>query len=313
MSGFWIVFSLLAVLCDVLVGYIDEWLLHKIEGKKHSKDIDAAGQLILISGFFGFVLSVIATVVVIVTPFYFAFTYESFVYAFLAGILEVLWLIPYFYAIERGGALNTTPLFQTIPIFSLLIGMWFFAEIPALMHIVATIIILNGAFLLNYSPKERNTDYRTVILMLLSSAIISMGYFLFKDASETGNFLSALCANGLGMGALSALIWFAWKPYREQFLKRLKTFDVSIIVLQTANEGLYSLATVLNRLAIVLGPSVVVVSAMDAFHPVFTLGIGALLARFGFSNYTETFNGTGRVTKTIAIAMIVLGAVLVAF
>lgn len=313
MSILWILFSLLAVLCDVLVGYIDEWLLKKIEGKKHSADIDAAGQLILISGFFGLAVSILVAIIVYITPLRFLFTTESLLYAFLAGILEVLWLIPYFYAMERGGALNTTPLFQTIPIFSLCIGLLFFSEIPTSLQLLGTLIILSGAFLLNYSPKEKQTDYRTILLMFASSAIISTGYFFFKDASETGNFLTAVFANGLGMGALSIIIWTAWKPYREQFLQRLKTFDTSIIVLQTANEGLYSLSSVLSRFAIVLGPSVMVVSAMDSFHPVFTLIIGVLLARLGFSEYAKKMDKKSIFTKTIAIGIIVLGTLLVAF
>lgn len=309
----WVVFSLLSTITDVSVGYIDELLLSKLGSNKSKIDIDAPGQLILISGLFGLVVSAIVFLLIITTEkFNFEINFEIFANAFGAGILEVLWLIPYFYAIEKGGALRSTPIFQTIPIFSLIFGLLIFGEIPIMIHIIATIFILAGAFLLNYSPAVKSIDFKTLSLMLVSSSIISIGYFLFKDAAELGNFVTAIFLNGLGMGAFSITIWIAWRPYREQFIKRIKTFDKKILFLQTANEGLYASSAVFNQLAIVMGPSVMVVSALNAFHPVFTLSIGGLLAKLGYKRYQEDLAGTGKILKLVAIVAIALGTIMIA-
>jgi len=309
----WVLFSLVSTFCDATVGYLDEWLLGKISNENDKSAMDAPGQLIIISGLFGIVVSVIVLILAWAVPaIHIIFTSESFLNAFAAGILEVIWLIPYFYAIERGGALNTTPLFQTIPIFSLFIGIMFFGEIPIFVHILAALLIISGALILNYSPALRKIDKRTLLLMLLSSAIISVGYFLFKDAAELSNFATAAFGNGLGMGFLSFLIWVLWKPYREQFIKRLLTFDRKIIFAQTANEGLYAVAAVFNQLAIVFGPSVMMVSAMAAFHPVFTLLIGSALAKLHIGNYKESFSSNKKYTKIVAILIIAAGTILIA-
>lgn len=309
----WVIFSLLSTISDVCVGYLDEFLLRKLGANDEAITIDAPGQLILISGLFGLVVSLGAFLLVTVSPhFHFALSVESFLNGFGAGVLEALWLIPYFYALDKGNALQATPLFQTVPIFSLIFGLLFFGEVPATIYIIATLFIMTGAFLLNYSPAMHRLNYPTLVLMLLASSIISMGYFLFKDAAEIGNFISALFSNGLGMGTLSIAIWVLWRPYREQFFERIRTFDLKIIILQTANEGLYAISAIFNQLAIVLGPTVMVVSAMNAFHPVFTLCIGAGLARFGLPQYSNDFAGVGKHMKIAAIIAIAIGTVLIA-
>ncbi len=307
----WVIFSLGATLADVCVGYIDEWLLHKFKTEDDTDGIDAPGQLILISGLFGLVTSIITFILVFLTPLEFNFSQTTFLYAFSAGVLEVLWLIPYFYAINRSGALDATPLLQSIPIFSLIFGIVFFNEIPALAHIVAAFIILSGAFLLNYSPDLRKLEHRTIALMLSSSVVISLGYFLFKDAAIEANFASALFGNGLGMGFLSLLIWMAWKPYRDNFLQQLRTFDKKIIALQTANEGLYAFGALLNQFALVIGPSVMLVSAMNAFHPIFTLLIGMVASKLSIGRYENAFSGLNKYSKIIAILAIAAGTVLI--
>lgn len=307
----WVVLALLSNLCDATVGFIDEWLLKKIDTKKDT-DIDAPGQLLLISGLFGLCTSLIVLIYAFLSGTDLHIFSSSFWIAYSAGILEVLWLIPYFYALNNSGALNATPLFQTIPIFSLLFGLSFFGEIPSLTHILATIIILGGALILNYSPTFHTINIRTVFLMLLASSIISLGFFFFKDAALGSNFFSALFGNGIGMGCLSIFIWMIWKPYRQQFLQRVKSFDKRILFFQTANEGLYALAATLNNLAIVLGPSVMAVSALNAFHPVFTLLVGWSLTQANFLNHKSEFAGNGKYIKLIAVAIITTGAILLA-
>lgn len=304
----WVIFALISILCDVGVGYIDEHLLGKLDQNRR-KPVDAPKQLLLISGLFGLVVSAIAFVVTVLTPLTLNLSFTSFMYAFSAGVLEVLWLIPYFYALHRAGALNATPLFQSIPIFSLLFGLLFFSEIPNGLDIVAAGFILTGGFLLNYSPELKRLDGRTVFLMLVSSSIISLGYFLFKDASNASNFITAVFGNGLGMGALSICIWVIWGPYRKQFINEIRSLNKKIIYIQAGNESLYAFSSLMNQLAIILGPTVMLVSSLGALHPFFTLILGGILVKLGFINYRNT--GQAWTVKLIAIATITVGAFLI--
>lgn len=306
----WILFALFSALADATVGYIDEWLLKNL---RTGPDIDAPGKLVLISGFFGFVVSLVALLVITVSDSYtLNVAVSSYGYAVAAGVLEVMWLIPYFYALNRDGAINTTPLFQTIPIFSLLLGLIFFGEIPVATHIAAVILIILGACLLNYSRDLKRMNVRAIQLMLVSSAIISLGFFFFKDASITGSFPTAVLGNGLGMALASTVIWTFWPPYRRQFRDFIKNVRMKVFVAQLSNEGLYTIGAVSNQLAIVLGPSVMVVSAFNAFHPIFTLLIGIVLAKRGSQDHIQAFNESSLLTKTIAIFLIATGTIVIA-
>ncbi|MCB9811825.1 EamA family transporter [Candidatus Nomurabacteria bacterium] len=311
----WVIFSLLSTLSDVCVGFIDELLLQRLstDSTTESLDMDAPGQLLLVSGFFGLVISLIVYLAACLTDSVtLIFSKVSLVNAVGAGMIEVLWLIPYFYALQRGGALRVTPLFQSVPIFALLFGYVLFAEFPTTIHIVASLFILCGAFLLNYSPEIKQLDKKTVGLMFLASSLISLGYFLFKDAAEISNFATALLGNGIGMALLSIVIWILWKPYRSQFWNRVRSFKFHIIALQTLNEGLYAISAFFNQLALVFGPSVMLVSTMNSFHPLFTLVIGGVLAKTGIPVYEEAFKGTAKYLKVSGILLIVIGTIVIA-
>lgn len=309
----WVLAALASTFLDASVGYIDEWLLRTVgkNGTRETVSIDAPGQLILISGFFGVIISILVASIALTTEQSLSINNTGFLLAVAAGILEVLWLVPYFYAIERAGALNATPILQTIPIFSLVLGIAFFAEIPTVLHVLGALCIIGGAFLLNYSPDLGKLDYITIGLMLLVSEIISLGLFFFKDGYEATNFLTALFGNGIGMGLMSICLWSLIPAYRKQFWQCVTSFSTKILLLQTGNEALYSAASVLNQLAIILGPTVMVVAAMNSFHPVFTLVIGAVLVKLGLSDRGDDFIGKNKYLKISAIGIIAVGAMVI--
>ncbi len=309
----WVIVSLLSTACDVGVGFLDELLLQKIDERSAEDEADAPTQLLLMSGLFGFVISVMVALLATVSPLTLSFTISSLYPAFAAGVLEIAWLVPYFYAIHRSGAMTTTPLLQTIPIFSLIFGIIFFAEIPLWQHVIAATCIVIGGLLLNYSPSMRALDIKTIYLMLLASSIISLGFFLFKGAAEISNFATAVFGNGLGMGAFSVAIWTVWKPLRQHFFSQIKNINNKILSLQILTESLYAAATLLNQLALVLGPSVMLVSSLAALHPIFTLAGGAVLAKYEHLNYSAQFQDKhNKITNVIGIIAITLGALLIA-
>lgn len=309
----WVLLALVAAFGDAGVGYIDEWLLEKLS-KENGKEVDAPGRLLLISGFFGFVISIGALIASLMLGGEYSLNVptSSMLLAMAAGVLEVTWMIFYFNGLERGGALNATPLFQSIPIFSLIFGLALFSEIPTATQIIAVLFFVIGAAMLNYTPETKKLDWVTISLILTASAIISLGFFLFKDAALTGNFVASLFGNGLGMGLCSLLVWSIWPPYRHQFGTFVKSLRPRVLFMQLGNEGLYAVSTIASQLAIVLGPSVMVVSAFNAFHPIFTLMIGGVLAVLGSRDHQESFAGSQIYTKTAAIILIAAGAAIIA-
>lgn len=309
----WILFALFAAFGDASVGFIDEWLLHRLQKDSGEVNIDAPGRLLLISGFFGGVVALGAYSYAIVTGTELLFSNTTvLLFGLGAGILEIIWMIPYFHALEKGGAITSTPLFQTIPIFSLLIGILFFGEFPLLIHVIAALFIIVGGAILNYTPSSQRINIKPLAMMLFASAVVSIGYFSFKEASEAGNFLSAVILNGLGMTLFSSIIWIGYAPYRAQFNSFIRYFDARILGAQFLNEGLYALSTMAAQFAIVIGPSVMVVTAFNAFNPIFTLCIGWTLALLGSHTHAETLSGTRKVSTLVGVVCIAIGTAMIA-
>jgi uncharacterized membrane protein len=308
----WVLFALLGTFSDVLVGYIDEWLLRRLNPRRQAT-VNAPGRLLLLSGFFGGAVALGACAVSIFFPTLTIFaSRESLILAVLAGVLEVVWMIPYFHAMERGSALQTTPLFQTIPIFSLIFGIAFFGEVPLTMHIAAACIVITGAAILNYEPRAQRFDVTTLALMLVASATISAGFFFFKDAALGGNFLAAVFGNGLGMFGASFLVWLLWPPYRRQFVEFIRSVDRTIIGAEVTNESLYAVSALAGQYALVIGPSVMSVAALNAFHPIFTLLVGGILALLGSREHARRLRGTRAYAIVLGVLCIALGTTLFA-
>ena len=285
----WILFALFAAFGDACVGFVDEWLLNRL-GDTDEDSANAPGKLLLISGFFGFIVALIAFTAVSILPnLTLDFSAHAFDLAVLAGVIEILWLIPYFYALNQGGAVNTTPLFQSIPIFALVFGIFLFDEFPTTLNLVATAFIVIGAFALNYSHELRQVNLKSILLMFSASALIALGLFVFKEAEAGSNFVTAVIGNGLSMSIMSRSIWFVHPIYRQQFNAFIYKFDARVLAGQLSNETLYSVSALAGQMAIVLGPSVMVVSAFNAFHPIFTFIIGWTLSKFNSERYPQIY------------------------
>lgn len=306
----WVLLALFAAFTDALVGFIDEWLLTSLDETDDNSKLDPPGKLILISGFFG----IITAVIVYIASAYWHTPVDlwskSIQLAFIAGILEVAWLIPYFHAIHRSGALDATPVLQSVPIFSAVYAFVLFGDIPTGIQVAGTLLVIAGAIALNYSKEFKKINFHTLSLMMLSSGIITVGLFVFKDAALEGTTLSAIFGNGLGMFFASLAIWISYKPYRVQFNQFVSTLKAKTLLAQTGNEGLYTLSAIAGQYALVLGPSVMIVSAFNAFHPFFTLLIASILSIFGVKAYQKRLNKTDIFYKIIGIISIILGAIL---
>ena len=297
------------------LNYLDEWLL-KIFGEQADPEDDhsGVGTLTIVSGLFG----IVTALGLGVYSFYsnsetssVFIEHRLIVQAMFIGALEMLWLIPYLYATSRSGALEAAPLFQSIPVISLLLGILFFAEIPPSVHVLGSIAIVIGGAALNTVPGTLKLDWKTIRLMLFSSLVISLIYFIFKDTALESNFVATAFWGGIGMTITTAGILFFHYPYKKEFVNFCKSTDRRGLGYQFVNESLNTVSVLMSQRAIMLGPSVMAVTALSAYQPLFILLIGWMLAAFGSKAHVEQLAKGGAIRKTVAILLIALGTVLI--
>lgn len=148
----WVVLVVLTQFAWVSEIFIDKFLVHT---PSEGGDGSSVGALVLVSAFFnivvaGIIFGVLATLygidgaVAKIT-----FDALSLRNAIAVGVLEILWLIPYFHALRSGDETSAPPVFQTVPIFGFMLGLFVFGEIPTLVQVGAGIVILLGSVLLN--------------------------------------------------------------------------------------------------------------------------------------------------------------------
>lgn len=307
----WVILSILAGLLYAIVEFIDEHVLEKMQRDEEN----AVGTLVLFSGFFGIIVSAGFLVYVAlwgsladlqVSP-------DHMWRSLLVGALEVAWMIPYLHAINRGGAINAAPLFQLVPVIALLLGFTIFDEKPSSWQIVGGLGITAGGFLLTCQRDTLKLDTRTVVLMAIASFIISIGYFLFKDVAGESNFLSTSFWGGIGMFAMSWAVWIGHTPYRKQFSRFMNKVQPSIFAWQATNELVNSMAVVASHIAVIMAPSVMLASSLNAAHPIFILILGFVMKMAGSKKHKQALDGGRLIIVTVAITLIATGTVAIAF
>ena len=148
--------------------------------------------------------------------------------------------------------------------------------------------------------------------MLLASTIIVLVSFLFRDTAREANFVATAFWSGVGMFVGGILVFIIWRPYRREFLSYCRTLKKADIAIQATNEVIDIAAVALQRLALVLGPSVMTVEALNAYQPLFILIISAILAKRGNDHHQAMLQGNKFYLKTAAILLIAVGTVLIA-
>lgn len=311
----WALFMMAASLIFAAMNHFDEWFLGYIARTTQNESHSGVGALVIFSGLFSFLIATAFLAYSLWTGDQHSSVLIGHHLAWQAigvGMLEAVWLIPYFYAIGRSGALEAAPLFQSIPIFSLLLGLLVFGESSPLLNIIGSVVIVSGGYLLNLVPGTWKLDVRTIAMMGFSSAVIAFIYFVFKDTALAGNFVATAFWSGIGTGISSLLLLAVVPSYRQQFVRFMGNASKLAFAGQLVNETLNIASVLLSRRAMMLGPSVVAVSALNAYQPVFILILGWILAKFGITEHGERLRGFELLKRSGAIALIALGTVLIA-
>ncbi len=322
MGTTWLFLLVFAQVTWAVGNFIDHYLLTRY--RAHMESASTVGTLVLISSFFAVVVgSCIYALAHVLAK---AGTIEAapldlngteMLLAMGVGVLEILWLMPYLYALEEADETQVCPLFQMVPIFGFILGLAFFDEVPSGMEILAGCVILAGSFVLNMEIRKRGAEearggvnMRVIALMGLASLIIAFAAFLFKGTALEENYWGTAFWMSVGSFFTGVVLWAFVPSYRRDFHAFVAQRDMFGIVVNFVNEVADNIAILAFYGAVVLGPSTALVQASIAYQPLFVLLIGLLAARFGSEFHRERLRGVGLVTRVVGVLCIVAGSVL---
>lgn len=298
----WFLIALCAPILFAISNFIDKYLI-----TKYFKD-GGVGALIIYSALIGIILM---PVYFILDPNVLNIEPKMALLIILSGMIYIISLLPYLYAIQYDDVSTATPLFQIIPVFSYFLGYFFLGETLSGLEIFASLLIIMGAITLTVEKKLDIFKFNSRVfwMILLSSLLLSLNAFLFKFVAISSSFLTTGFWEYTGISIVAVFLLIFVKSYREQFLSNLKVNKRGILGLNFINEIINIVGKISLNFASLLAP-LALVSVVNGFHPFFVLALGIVLTKF-FPRLGKENIAKGLILqKVIAIMVMMVGGYL---
>lgn len=221
------------------------------------------------------------------------------------GVLFYAAVVPYIFALQKEEASNAAPLFETIPIFTALMGWLFLGESFGSKDLIAGAIIVIGAMGILWDFENKFFSKTVFIYMITASFIFASYKVLLQQFSITDLHWLTIVYWTLCGRLLIALITFTFfPPIRKNVIRVLKEAPYTAIAVDLTQHTLAFLALVFTVLAMAKAPSATFVMLVGALQSLFLIGIGILLS-FILPRYFKRAS----YIKHIAVKFIMVGLI----
>jgi len=298
----WFFIALIAPTCWAASNFIDKYLLSKyFVGIKPE-------TLVIVSSLIGIL---IIPFIAIFVPGIWQAGFLNSIILIISGILYMLALFPYLYALRDEDVSGITAIFQTIPIFSYILGFIFLQEVLNSQQIIAALLIIFGAIgiSLDLNAKKFKIKIKPFLLMLLSSFLLAGGYFLFKFVTIIDNYWVSNFWLYLGILVPAMLMLLFSKTYRQDFFKLVQKHKIVLISLNLVNEILDVIGKMTMTFAVLLAPLSLAL-VVNGFQPLLALGYGIILTIFFPKIIKEDISKKIILQKIIFIIIMIIGGYL---
>jgi drug/metabolite transporter (DMT)-like permease len=230
----------------------------------------------------------------------------------LSGMFLILYLIPYFKALSLDEASRIIPIFQTIPVFILILSYFLLKESLSIKQLLGFVIILGASFAIMMNKLDTGLFKPRPALwyMLISSAMYAVLNVLFRFVVRQSDYWTTFSYQYLGIG-IGALILYLFFINKSQFKKDTFTFK-SLFGFFAGSSSISILANMSETYAISLAP-VALVSIVSGTQPLFVLILGIILSLFFPKIIKEDIKKSTIFQKILAIVFIFVGLYVVYF
>jgi len=296
----WILLALVSVLI-----WAGNNILDKIFLEKFVKDI---GAISIIVGFFSIL------VFFLLLPFsnLSQFEFKDALIAMLAGFLLIVSYVPYLKALSIDEASRVVPVYQTIPIFVLVISYVLLGESFGAKSLIGFFVVLFGTLLLSLDKFSFGfiSFRKSFRYMILTSLIYAFAIVIFKFVAKDYDVVSTFCLEVLGSGLAGVAFWILIPKYRKEFNLALKNLPKKGFMVLAINEGTFLVGKLINAYALVLAP-VALVSLVENTQPFFVLLYALFLSKFFPRILKEDFSKNSIKIKLVSLVIITVGTFLI--
>lgn len=302
----WFLVALGAPFIWSLVNHCDKIIL-----SRYFKGEGGSGGLMI---FVGVVAIPASFIMAIINPDVFLVAGIDIFYLLLSGVLYNVGVFFYLKALETEDTSYIVPFWQLVPVFSYVLGIIFLREYLSTDKLFASVVVIFGAILLSLNIKKGekiSVNKSTAGLMVLSALFIACTNIFFKkSAIEELPFMVSMFWNQVGM-AVFALIFFARKTFRKQFLDVIKENTGKVLSLNIFEQIAEVVGVVVNNFAVLLAPVTFVVLVEYTAQPLFVFLEGIILTLLLPKLVHEDLSKRNLIQKLLAIIIMGIGLYIV--
>ncbi len=296
-----IIIIIIAEILYSLTNYVDKFLVDGIN--ESGSDIKT---LILFSTLVaGLVFSPIW---LIINRFNLGINPITLLYLFLSAVAYIIAVYLYFKSLETSDTSIVVAMFQLIPVFSYILGIIFFKETLTLKQLIGSIIIITSAILISIDKKEKNNNFKVLILMTLSSLLCSIYYLFFELGFRTDSYKTCAFYFQISLLVIGIILMFI-KSFRTTFTKAIKSNGKKYLSVNIVNEFVNLAGMLLENYANVLIP-IAIVTVVSRLQVVFVFIIGLLGTILLPKYFTENIDKKTIIKKLSCIALSIIGFVI---
>lgn len=261
----WYFFASIPPLLYSVSNYVDKFLLDK----KIKEPVAITSLSGMVSGLLG-VIFWASTGFKILTAFQAILIIGS-------GLLLNFYIIPYYQALKNDDASRVVPLFQFIPVFTLILSSVFLKETLAVKQIIGLILIVAAGFLLSAEKVEGRIFKlrKSLWLMLLSGFMYGAIGILFRFVSRDASFWTILGYEYIGTG-LGGVGMFLIPKVRKSISIQISQIKSALPIL-AVNDGISVIAQMSEVYAVTL-VAVPLVNTISGTQPLIVIILGLILS-----------------------------------
>jgi uncharacterized membrane protein len=228
------------------------------------------------------------------------------------GMLSVVAVVFYLYALDLDEASFITPLYQTVPVFAYFLGYVILGETITPAQGFGAFVIIVGALALSFEFGRRGIRLKrnVVALMLAASFSSAINGVIFKLIAVEKGFWASLFWGFVGQMAAGLAFLVCVASYRRDFLGLFRQRKAAVVGLIALSKILVSVSEAVTLYATLLAP-VALVLLVNSFQPLFVLTLGIVLTLFLPRVAKESLDRMKMLQKGAGIGLMLFGGYLI--